>query len=1164
MDQAAPPSETGAETSGAPPHHRTASLVDLLTRQDVTLHDILEPVSGHALDVVVSHAYRDGPHLGTYKSTTTTTVTRLYRDGPHLNEENVDPKNPKNSYRTKTNNKKNDSDSSSEEEVNTVEKYRSIQRRRRRLRPNGVKDLDEEEERKQNRRQVKELSKNSMNLMRTASRPAETPRGEIHYGYHDYILDSNLQWGHYMHHLTSIDRFNENYRCERRVFAAWKRVCWWRVLRVRYGKRCLSSWRALAVNTIQFKRSAEIGQRFFSTTGLNRGWKAFVNSAKRRQLTKRKKMTKTADSQFSESGSKRAMKQWKEWRTARKEIREGAKKLGKLNFELTMSPVISSLKESAVKAINSGYLKVAIRKLMRNVDERRRLRSLYYMAWDKSEIQAMKRGLMKFRRYASQKKDFRVRLLLAFSGNEKLLMSRMYFYWRVYWEEVLETRQAVFDNAERALKLRTKRIYLEKLFKNRVQGLAIKEADIMFEDWKIRRSIRQWRLFVVHKSAIRAFGHIQAFKSETRLKIMCFQAWKSRITVLARGRVVKYAIHHKLAKKTWRKMSIVYGAASFCKLRIGLTLAKIMVAWLSFSLEEKQRRLKLVRLAMVFYRRRILRTVKLQARAKNFFAIRCTWSCKLLAFREVKKFGVRQKQGRRLMIKQYSHMLRRKTELAMQTWKFVVERCSWQEARLRLGVARSKRKTFDLWKDWATEERSDRLLLEFAARQDDKFRQRRFLKKLRREGIRRKREKTGILIAKKHYFRQWVTTGLSHWQANTLAWKEGKDKTAIGVGFYRENGLRSGFNFLLAYRKAWKVKRLMRVAALMLRKKHGLGRCLLEWRKVAKKSIVLRLGLQCGLRLMVILAWKRWRAGALLVRHRKKWLRVIVGGWRKEARWQGELCERGLFRRFWKRWELGTKEQLGRKRVEGGMSAAGILWRDALRRYKLLRINDGRIDLCVWAGSIRLQSLHIAMGGLKTWLLGKLERARSNVVALQFWKDTLCRRVFVEWKGIKAERIFLEINNEVALDFWYRSTIKCFFRAWEIRTMYFVKIRLEAEAAQLRAGFEKFVGGIDDLKLKRLQRLAASELSEMRLRRVLGSHFTAWSDYVLFERKDRELRRQRKEILALQREVLIKWRMWVRGLKLTRLVHVHHDKRFNASMEHDIMDELRASAGGGI
>ena len=66
------------------------------------------------------------------------------------------------------------------------------------------------------------------------------------------------------------------------------------------------------------------------------------------------------------------MKQWKEWRTARREIREGTKKLEKMNFELTMSPVISSLKESAVKAINSGYLKVAIRKLTRNVDERRR------------------------------------------------------------------------------------------------------------------------------------------------------------------------------------------------------------------------------------------------------------------------------------------------------------------------------------------------------------------------------------------------------------------------------------------------------------------------------------------------------------------------------------------------------------------------------------------------------------------------------------------------------------------------------------------------------------------------------------------------------------------------------------------------------------------------
>lgn len=219
--------------------------------------------------------------------------------------------------------------------------------------------------------------------------------------------------------------------------------------------------------------------------------------------------------------------------------------------------------------------------------------------------------------------------------------------------------------------------------------------------------------------------------------------------------------------------------------------------------------------------------------------------------------------------------------------------------------------------------------------------------------------------------------------------------------------------------------------------------------------------------------------------------------------------------------------------VHGARSAAGIIWRDALRSFELVRINDGRVDLCVWAGSIRLQSLHIAMEGMKTWLLGKLERARSNVAALQFWKETLCAKVFSEWKVVKAERLFMEVNNEVALDFWYRSTIKMFFKAWEVRTMYFVKIRLEAEAVQLRAGFEKFVWGIEETKLKRLQRLAASELSTVRLRRVLLANFTAWNDYVLFERKDREIRRQRKEIMSLLQSVLVRWRMWVRGLKVS-------------------------------
>ena len=53
-------------------------------------------------------------------------------------------------------------------------------------------------------------------------------------------------------------------------------------------------------------------------------------------------------------------------------------------------PVFRALREHAVGEINSGYYRVGVRKLMRNVDERRRLKNLYYEAWEKSELSAVK------------------------------------------------------------------------------------------------------------------------------------------------------------------------------------------------------------------------------------------------------------------------------------------------------------------------------------------------------------------------------------------------------------------------------------------------------------------------------------------------------------------------------------------------------------------------------------------------------------------------------------------------------------------------------------------------------------------------------------------------------------------------------------------------------
>ena len=47
---------------------------------------------------------------------------------------------------------------------------------------------------------------------------------------------------------------------------------------------------------------------------------------------------------------------------------------------------------------------------------------------------------------------------------------------------------------------------------------------------------------------------------------------------------------------------------------------------------------------------------------------------------------------------------------------------------------------------------------------------------------------------------------------------------------------------MMKYRKKVKVKRLMRVAALMLRKKHVIGVCFRAWKGWSRSRVVLRCG----------------------------------------------------------------------------------------------------------------------------------------------------------------------------------------------------------------------------------------------------------------------------------------------------------------------------------
>ena len=93
----------------------------------------------------------------------------------------------------------------------------------------------------------------------------------------------------------------------------------------------------------------------------------------------------------------------------------------------------------------------------------------------------------------------------------------------------------------------------------------------------------------------------------------------------------------RLSSKCWRGWGIAYGGATFEKMREGLWLTRILVAWLGWTIEERVKRLRLKAFVWQFWRAKVLRVAKTYAVARNFFAVRCGWSAKVRAKRRAEK-----------------------------------------------------------------------------------------------------------------------------------------------------------------------------------------------------------------------------------------------------------------------------------------------------------------------------------------------------------------------------------------------------------------------------------------------------------------------------------------------------------------------------------------------
>ena len=95
-------------------------------------------------------------------------------------------------------------------------------------------------------------------------RPADLPHGEIHYGYHDHIAASSRLYRDYSAVLNvySIGGITAlEYITVMKAFRGWKRVAWWRVVRVREGVRGVKRWQRVTREKVCARRAGEKGER---------------------------------------------------------------------------------------------------------------------------------------------------------------------------------------------------------------------------------------------------------------------------------------------------------------------------------------------------------------------------------------------------------------------------------------------------------------------------------------------------------------------------------------------------------------------------------------------------------------------------------------------------------------------------------------------------------------------------------------------------------------------------------------------------------------------------------------------------------------------------------------------------------------------------------------
>ena len=497
-----------------------------------------------------------------------------------------------------------DDDKVRKEEVDeSIEEYRKIQHRsRRRL-----------------RRQQNATSAAAAACVRPVIQrpPAVQPRtknasrGDIFHGYHDYIVDSDINWTLHMKSLTTRHQFDLEQAFEAKYFVVWKRLCWWRIVRVRCGRRYLVNWHLLTVNTRSVKASKDRAAAFFRGNAFKRAVEQWKVSIARRQLRKRKSMRLEADKKFFRMSTRTAIILWKKMWVEMAGARRGAEKLSKLyKTEFMYRPCFCALREfsQALLQKHGAEMSRALSLLGKNAFNRSRLREINIAAIDVGRERALIRGLRKLRASAASKKAFRLRLVAAFRGSKRSAYNKFFHRWEENVRKILDGRERLVERLADALEYKILRKYFGRLQRERIKTLAIIEATAMFNVFKAKNSLQKFKRLVNHNKAIReaqyrfnvykgrrciekmrklvlqrrsvrAFSEKRELLHNIRTKVKVMGCLERRVAVSRAAAKVESATSRTLAHRSFKKFHILHNVERVLRRRRKLMMIKVLVNW---------------------------------------------------------------------------------------------------------------------------------------------------------------------------------------------------------------------------------------------------------------------------------------------------------------------------------------------------------------------------------------------------------------------------------------------------------------------------------------------------------------------------------------------------------------------------------------------------------